>query len=240
MNHRHLAVVLLLVEGFLPLGSMGADSPQPLLLFQDLQNTVTQKLDVARSERSIDALKDALQVMKEFTDVSDGVHRWHEPPPPGAFLALQLHALNTALEMQDKTFHPGKAKVGINGRVPWPPKDEIPGQLAREPLWQPGRNPEEYKTANPELYEFYKPLYDENVRQTQIYNREGAIKSIIWDLLRKTRYSLKYATRHRENDEQRYLRYVSLVREIITDTQIQEDILSEESPDYLKQNVYWK
>ena len=240
MNHRYLVVVLLLVGGLLPLGGMGANSPQPLLLFQDFQNTVSQKLDVARSERSIDALKDALQFMKEFTDASDGAHRWHETPPPGAFLALQLHALNTALEMQDKTFHPRNIKGGINGRVPWPSKDEIPEQLAREPLWKPGGSPEEYKTANPRLYEFYKPLYDENVRQTQIYNREGAIKSIIWDLLRKTRYSLGYVTRHRENDEQRYLRYVSLVREIITDTQIQEDILSEESPDYLKQNVYWK
>lgn len=228
MNNRYIAPFLTGTLTPVFFSALGADVTTPLP-FRDFQNIVSQQLAVAQSERNAEALQETMQLMKDFTNVEDETYRRYERPVSGDFLSLQLSILNIALEMQDKTFSPKKIKVGINGKVPWPSDRERPKRLSEQPLWKSGQNPEDYKTMNPELYAFYKPLYDENIRLTKLYKREGVIKSIIWDLLRTVRSSLEYARQHQKEDVKRYQRYVSIVKDVVKDEQIQKDFVGRDT-----------
>ena len=197
------------------------------LSFTEVQNIVSQKLEVARSQNNATALEEASEAAKGKVQTNAVIYLHYEPEKT---FSLKLQILKVATSMHDKSFNPKtRAKAGIYGKVPWPTDKEKPLDLVGKPLWVPGQNPEDFKASNPALYAFYKPLYEENKRNTERHKREGLIRSIRKELFRDIRNSLKNASLDKKNPHS-LSNHVVLVKEIINDEQLQQSILSDEHP----------
>lgn len=195
------------------------------LSLTEVQNIVSQKLDVARNQNNARALEEAAEAAKGKVQTNAVIYLQYGPEEN---FSLKLQILKVADSMQDKAFNSKtRTRAGIYGKVPWPTDKERPLNLAGKPLWGPRQNPEDFKESNPNLYAIYKPLYDENLKNTEKHKREGLVRSIRKALLRDVRSDVKNASLDK-NDPQCHSRYVILVKEIIKDEQLQQSILSEE------------
>lgn len=195
------------------------------LSFAEVQNIVSQKLAVAQSKNDATALQEAEDVVKGKICTNAVIYLQYGPEES---FFLKLHILKVADGMKDKAFDPKRrTKAGTNGKVPWPPDNERPQALIGQPLWTPGQDPEDFKEANPKLYAIYKPLYDENINNTEKHKREGIIIRIRRDLLRDIRAEVKDTVLDNKK-AQFHSRYVDLVKKYIEDAELQKDILSKE------------
>lgn len=225
MNVKHISINFVnILFVLLSSGTMAEEIVH--FSFDEVQNIVSQKLAVAQSKQDYNALQEAKSFLPAIV-TSDGTTIYRHITPEQTFL-LRLQIFKVADSMQDKSFNPKtRTKAGIYGKVPWPTDKERPLNLAGKPLWGPGQDPEDFKDSKPNLYAIYKPLYDENLKNTEKHKREGLVRSIRKDLLRDVRSDVKNASLDK-NDPQCHSRYVALVKGIIKDEQLQQRILSEE------------
>lgn len=193
-------------------------------------NIVSQKLNIAQSQNDAAALKAAKNNISAIS-TKDGKEVYRHLTPEQTF-SLQLQILQVADKMQDKAYNRNiMPKEGIYGNVPWPSKDELPEELRGEPLWWPRTPPEYYKERNPELYAFYKPLYEKNQQNTTKHQHEGCIRAVRNRLLREVKTRLTHQGNRGEKTQDSNV-YRGLVDEIITDRQLLEEILSDTPIEY--------
>jgi len=194
----------------------------------DVCNVVSQKLAVARGG-DVEALQEAQAALPAIVSTDETVIYRHLTVEES--LALKLEILKTADAMLDKSFDSEKkAKAGIFGSVPWPLDKDRPEKLRGKPLWMPRQNPEDFKDANPDLYAYYKPLYDENIKNTGRHKSQGLIRSIRKDVLRDVRRTLK-SEESTVAKTDRAVQCRELVDRIILDERLKKEILSEAAPD---------
>jgi hypothetical protein len=192
---------------------------------EEVVNIVSQKLSIAKSEKDVAALQAAKGMMFGISK-RKGISIYHHHSRETAF-KLQLQILQVADSMQDKSYdHTVMPKAGWYGSVPWPPENERPEALRNARPWYPRTPPEYYKESNPELYAFYKPLYEENLRNTKKHQYEGGVRGVREGLLRDIRRELKHAydSSDRSSDFSLYLR---LVDEIIENKPLRDEILAD-------------
>ena len=186
-------------------------------------NTISQKLSIAQNKDDVTALQAAKYSIFSIS-TKDGKTVYQHFMPEHTFL-LQLQVLQVADRMQDKSYdRNAKLKAGIYGNVPWPPDCERPEELRKTPLWMQGTRPEYFKDRDPELYAFYKPLYEENQRNTAKYLHEGAIRGVRDDLLRTVKDRLKSECA-RGADSRCFTHYLRLIEEVIVDNKLRDEIL---------------
>jgi len=199
------------------------------LTAEEVINIVSQKLDVAQSRKDAEALQAAKDNLPAISS-GYGKKVYRHLAPEQTF-ALELKILQVADRMQDKSYdHTIRPKAGWYGSVPWPPKNERPEALRDIPLWWPRTPPERYKERDPELYAFYKPLYEENLRNTKKHQYEGSVRVVREDMLRDTRGRLKFEC-DRGAESRDFGLYLRLVDEIIEDKQLRDEILSDIPPE---------
>jgi hypothetical protein len=199
------------------------------LTAEEVINIVSQKLDVAQSRKDARALRAAKDNLPAISS-GYGKKVYRHLAPEQTF-ALELKILQVADRMQDKSYdHTIRPKAGWYGDVPWPPENERPEALRDIPLWWPRTSPEYYKERDPELYAFYKPLYEENLRNTKKHQYEGGVRVVREDMLRDTRGRLKFEC-DRGAESRNFSLYLRLVDEIIEDKQLRDEILSDIPPE---------
>jgi hypothetical protein len=196
---------------------------------EEVISVVSQKLSVAKCEKDVEALQAAKYML--FSCSTKGEKTTFHHLTSEAFFKLRLQILQVADRMQDKSYdHTIRPKAGWYGDVPWPPENERPEALRDIPLWWPRTSPEYYKERNPELYAFYKPLYEENLRNTKKHQYEGGVRVVREDMLRVIKERLKFEC-DRGNDSRNFGLYLRLVDEIIEDKQLRDEILSDIPPE---------
>jgi len=198
--------------------------------FAEYQTVISQKLETAQNKNDETLLQDVATFRKGEKYVnSNGVTQLRYKPEE--VFPVRLQILQVADKMQDKSYdRDGKPKSGLYDNVPWPPENERPEALRGKPLWWPRTPPEYYKEKNPKLYAFYKPLYEENQRNTRKYLREAHIRVIRTELLELIKRSLKIEC-DRGKDSRYFDLYLHLVDEIIKDEQLRDEILSDLPPE---------
>ena len=213
---------------FLASGTIADESVQTP--FAEYQTVISQKLVIAQNKNDETLLQEVETFRKGEKHVnSNGVTQLRYKAEE--VFPVRLQMLKVADKMRDKSYDRDvKTKAGIYDSVPWPPEDERPKALRGKPLWWPRTSPEYYKERNPELYAFYKPLYEENQRNTKKYLREARIRVIRTNLLGLIKRSLKIEC-DRGKDSLNFDRYLHLVDETITDKQLRDEILSAIPPE---------
>ena len=224
MNTRNAtAIIILCAAGPLAMAEGDAVIHQSSA---EVHNVVTQKLAAARAgdlkelraarESLASVKRDGVTVNRHITDQES--------------LALRLEILKAADELDDKTFDPEAIPgTGLDGIVPKPPREDLPEKLKGIPLWHSREPPEHFKEKNPELYAYYKPLYEENLQNTKTRSQKMSVRVVRKDLLRDVRWRLKGRPDLRPH-------YLELVNAIIQDEQLRGEILSGEEPDELKRD----
>jgi hypothetical protein len=196
---------------------------------EEVISVVSQKLSIAKSEKDVEALQAAKDML--FSCSTKGEKTTFHHLTSEAFFKLRLQILQVADRMQDKSYdHTIRPKAGWYGSVPWPPKNERPEALRDIPLWWPRTPPERYKERDPELYAFYKPLYEENLRNTKKHQYEGGVRVVREDMLRIIRERLKFEC-DRGAESRDFGLYLRLVDEIIEDKRLRDEILSDIPPE---------
>lgn len=194
------------------------------LFFEEVQNIVTQQLAIAQSKDDTKALQTAYNAITGRGYTNTTVHARYTPEE---FIFLCLHVLMIADRMQDKSYDcAAKLKAGIYDNVPWPPDSERPEELRKMPLWMPRTRPEYFKERDPELYAFYKPLYEENQRNTAKYLREARIRVVREKVLLDIKGGLG-AECARGTNSLYFACYLHLINETITDKSLRDEILSD-------------
>jgi len=228
MTTRQISMSLIVAFLMVPFRHLQADETIHLTA-EEVINIVSQKLDVAQSRKDARALRAAKDNLPAISS-GYGKKVYRHLAPEQTF-ALELKILQVADRMQDKSYdHTIRPKAGWYGDVPWPPENERPEALRDIPLWWPRTSPEYYKERDPELYAFYKPLYEENLRNTKKHQYEGGVRVVREDMLRDTRGRLKFEC-DRGNDSRKFGLYLRLVDEIIEDKQLRDEILSDIPPE---------
>jgi len=228
MTTRQISMSLIVAFLMVPFRHLQADETIHLTA-EEVINIVSQKLDVAQSRKDAEALQAAKDNLPAISS-GYGKKVYRHLAPEQTF-ALELKILQVADRMQDKSYdHTIRPKAGWYGSVPWPPKNERPEALRDIPLWWPRTPPERYKERDPELYAFYKPLYEENLRNTKKHQYEGSVRVVREDMLRDTRGRLKFEC-DRGAESRDFGLYLRLVDEIIEDKQLRDEILSDIPPE---------
>jgi len=196
---------------------------------EEVISVVSQKLSIAKSEKDVEALQAAKGMM--FSSSTKGDKTTFHHLTSEASFKLRLQILQVADKMQDKSYDPKvMPKAGMYGQVPWPPENVSPEALRNIRPWYPRTPPERYKERDPELYALYKPLYEENLRNTKKHQYEGGVRAVREDMLRVIRRRLKFEC-DRGNDSRNFGLYLRLVDEIIKDKQLRDEILSDIPPE---------
>jgi len=196
---------------------------------EEVVSIVSQKLSIAKSEKNVEALQAAKGML--FSCSTKGEKTTFHHLTSEAFFKLRLQILQVADRMQDKSYDPKvMPKAGRYGQVPWPPENVSPEALRNIRPWYPRTPPERYKERDPELYAIYKPLYEENLRNTKKHQYEGGVRSVREDMLRVIRERLKFEC-DRGNESRNFSLYLRLVDEIIKDKQLRDEILSDIPPE---------
>jgi hypothetical protein len=228
MTTRQISMSLIVAFLMVPFRHLQADETIHLTA-EEVINIVSQKLDVAQSRKDARALRAAKDNLPAISS-GYGKKVYRHLAPEQTF-ALELKILQVADRMQDKSYdHTIRPKAGWYGDVPWPPENERPEALRDIPLWWPRTSPEYYKERDPELYAFYKPLYEENLRNTKKHQYEGGVRVVREDMLRDTRGRLKFEC-DRGAESRNFSLYLRLVDEIIEDKQLRDEILSDIPPE---------
>ena len=200
------------------------------LSFVEYQADVTQKLANAQNKNADTVLQEieAFEKRAKYVD-TNGVTRLRYALEE--IFPLKLQTLQVVDKMQDKSYDRNiKPKAGIYDDVPWPPENERPEAFRDAPLWWPRTPPEYYKERDPELYAFYKPLFDENRKNTEKYIREARIRVARADLLSSVRRYLEIECDKDDKSHNLGL-YLRQVDEIIEDKQLRDEILSDIPPE---------
>jgi hypothetical protein len=228
MTTSQISMSLIVAFLMVPFRHLQADETIHLTA-EEVINIVSQKLDVAQSRKDARALRAAKDNLPAISS-GYGKKVYRHLAPEQTF-ALELKILQVADRMQDKSYdHTIRPKAGWYGDVPWPPENERPEALRDIPLWWPRTSPEYYKERDPELYAFYKPLYEENLRNTKKHQYEGGVRVVREDMLRDTRGRLKFEC-DRGAESRNFSLYLRLVDEIIEDKQLRDEILSDIPPE---------
>jgi hypothetical protein len=196
---------------------------------EEVISVVSQKLSIAKSEKDVEALQAAKGMM--FSSSTKGDKTTFHHLTSEASFKLRLQILQVADNMQDKSYdHTIRPRAGRYGSVPWPPENERPEALRNARPWYPRTPPEYYREKDPELYAFYKPLYEENLRNTKKHQYEEGVRIVREDMLRVIRERLKFEC-DRGNESRNFSLYLRLVDEIIKDKQLRDEILSDIPPE---------
>jgi hypothetical protein len=199
------------------------------LTAEEVINIVSQKLDVAQSRKDAEALQAAKDNLPAISS-RDGKKVYRHLAPEQTF-ALELKILQVADKMQDKSYDLTiRPKAGWYGSVPWPPENERPEALRNARLWYPRTPPEYYREKDPELYAFYKPLFEENRKNTEKHTRETRIREVRRGLLNSIKWYLEIEC-DRGAESRDFGSYLRLVDEIIEDKQLRDEILSDIPPE---------
>ena len=212
------------------LGGVATADKDVYLSFVEYQADVTQKLANAQNKNAETVLQEieTLEKRAKYVD-TNGVTQLRYALEE--IFPLKLQILQVVDKIQDKSYNRNiKPKAGIYDDVPWPPENERPEALRDAPLWWPRTPPEYYKERDPELYAFYKPLFDENRKNTEKYIREARIRVARADLLNSIKRYLEIEC-DRGNESRDFSLYLRLVDEIIKDKQLRDEILSDIPPE---------
>ena len=200
------------------------------LSFVEYQADVTQKLANAQNKNADTVLQEieAFEKRAKYVD-TNGVTRLRYALEE--IFPLKLQTLQVVDKMQDKSYDLTiRPKAGWYGSVPWPPENERPEALRNARLWYPRTPPECYREKDPELYAFYKPLFEENRKNTEKHIRETRIREVRRGLLNSIKRYLEIECD--KGDKSHNLGpYLRLVDEIIEDRQLRDEILSDIPPE---------
>lgn len=222
------------------------------LTCSEVENVVSQKLAVAQMTNDASALQEAFNAINGRVRDNAVIYLKYTEAD---ILPLRLKLLETAYIMLKRNYcgdalndkgrvvdaiklltederemmHDGIAgainpKAGLFGRVPWPEK--IPSEFEGRKLWHPGQSPEKYKDSDPQLYAYYKPLYDENLRQTDRYDKGKTIKRIFWNNLEAIRSLLSGENLNSQKTAQK-ISFDALAEVTIKDDSLRKFIFSE-------------
>lgn len=199
------------------------------LTAEEAMNIVSQKLDFAQSRKDAEALQAAKDNIPAISS-RDGKKVFRHLAPEQTFV-LELQILQVADKMQDKSYDPKvMPKAGMYGQVPWPPENVSPDVLRGVRPWTPRTAPEYYKAKDPELYAIYKPLFEENRKNTEKHIRETRIREVRRGLLNSIKRYLEIEC-DRGNESRNFGLYLRLVDEIIKDKQLRDEIFSDLPPE---------
>jgi predicted DCC family thiol-disulfide oxidoreductase YuxK len=200
------------------------------LSFVEYQADVTQKLANAQNKNADTVLQEieAFEKRAKYVD-TNGVTRLRYALEE--IFPLKLQTLQVVDKMQDKSYDLTiRPKAGWYGSVPWPPENERPEALRNARLWYPRTPPEYYREKDPELYAFYKPLFEENRKNTEKHTRETRIREVRRGLLNSIKWYLEIEC-DRGAESRDFGSYLRLVDEIIEDKQLRDEILSDIPPE---------
>jgi hypothetical protein len=196
--------------------------------FADVQNVVSQNLVAAKSG-DIEALQEAKDALPAIVS-TDTIKIYRHVTDEETFF-LKLKILNVANELVDKSFDPKRVtRAGKFGIIPWPAEEDRPESLKGKLLWRPRQNPDDYKETDPDLYAYYKPLYEENLRNTKKHEHQRIARTIRDDMLRDAKDGLKFECDKDDKSHNLGL-YLRQVDEIIEDKQLRDEILSDIPPE---------
>jgi len=209
---------------------VAAEAPVIHRTFADVQNVVTQKLAAARAGdfKELRIAKDSLFGVSTRDNVTIRNHITLEES-----FALRLEILKVACELAARPidYDPEKIWPGAPGKIPWPPAGERPENLRGRPLWWTGTGPDGYKESDPELYAYYKPLYEEYLKNSRKHSQQESLQVVRKDLIREIRTSLGMGRPPQfRNAQQQYVQRREVVNKLIQDEQLRKELFAEEPP----------
>jgi len=196
----------------------------------EVQNVVSQHMAAARSGDA-GALNKARRELYAQSG-RDNVNIVREITPEEVFV-FKLELLKIAESLIDPTFNLDEfRKAGADGVVPRPPVEERPEKFRDRylPLWMPRQDPEDFKESDPELYAFYKPLYEENLRNTKRRDQQMGARGTREALIREVRMYLgmSYSSAQYRNTNPQYVQRREVVNKLIQDKQLLKELFAEE------------
>jgi len=212
------------------LGGVATADKDVYLSFVEYQADVTQKLANAQNKNAETVLQEieTLEKRAKYVD-TNGVTQLRYALEK--IFPLKLQTLQVVDKIQDKSYDPKvMPKAGMYGQVPWPPENVSPEVLRGVRPWYPRTPPEYYKERDPKLYALYKPLFEENRKNTEKHIRETRIREVRRGLLNSIKRYLEIECD--KGDKSHNLGpYLRLVDEIIEDRQLRDEILSDIPPE---------
>jgi len=232
MNMRNVTTAI--ICALYVTGSLVATAQEVKVIHQssaEVHNVVSQYMAVARSGDAGALHKARSALAQNVVELGVEIHR--HITIEEAFV-LRLEILKVACELLAKPidYDPEKIWQGPPGRIPWPPDEERPEHLRGEPLWWPGTDPDGYKEKNPELYAYYKPLYEEYLKNSRKHSQQRRLQAARRDLIRDIRMFLgmSFSPQFR-NADQRYIQCREVVNKLIQDEQLRKELFAEEPPE---------
>jgi len=196
--------------------------------FVDVQNVVSQKLAAAKEGnfKELRVAKDSLFGVS----TKDNVTIRNRITIEESF-ALRLEILKVACELLARPidYDPEKIWQGPPG-IPWPPDSERPDNLRGRPLWWPGTGPDGYQEKDPELYAYYKPLYEEYLKNTRKHSQQMSLQSVRKDLIQDVRWHLRLHVPV-QNRSSQHVTLREIVNKVIQDKQLLKEIFAENPPE---------
>ena len=196
----------------------------------EVQNVVSQHMAAARSGdvKSLSAARSELYSQSG----RDNVKIVRDITVEEVFV-FKLELLKIAESLIDPTFDPDATpKAGTHGVVPRPPVEELPEEIKGRPLWRMRQDPEDFKESDPELYAFYKPLYEESLRNTERRSQQMTARNMRKDLIediRRIYLGMRLASKFRNTDQQ-YVQRREVVNKLIQDERLRKELFAEEPP----------